>query len=166
GITQISTRRILGVEYYFGIIEELNRSSVSVMGSLQQRAGVTIIEDRRTVVVEEAYRESSRSCAERQSAPVGVNTCDFPSADDGVHPTGRVPSEPASAAERKLINPVYIDDVPDVEIGVPTTHTEIAEVADQPTEHRVHDTRLIINRMREGVVEVELQAPRESLPQA
>src|SRR5262245_2917472 len=107
-----------------------------------------------------------RSRSERQPTSKSDDTANLPTTDDGIHPAGRIPAEPASAAEWKLIDKVRIDEMPDVEVGIPATYAEVASVTGQAAEHRVDDARLIINRVGQGVVEVELQTPREALPQA
>src|SRR5262245_8803273 len=145
-----------GGERRLGIAEELD-GGIAVMNLFPQRIGCPIVQGRRAVHGQ-TYWERVGIRAERQSTSGADDTADFPSADDGVQPTGRIPAEPASATERKLIDTVRIDKMPDVEVGAATTHTEVASVANQTAKHCVRDARLIINRTRDSVVEVELEA--------
>src|SRR5262245_14262556 len=155
---QDTARRIIRIEDLSGVREELNRSAFSiVMDSLAQRIGVAPVEGGRTVH-DQTYGEGAGSRVERQATSSAENTANLPSADDGVQPARRIPADPAPATERKLINSIRGDEMPDVEVGIPTAHAEVARVANQTAKHRIRDARLIIYRVREGVVEVELKA--------
>src|SRR5262249_37755192 len=127
-----------------------------VLNVLLQRAGGDAIENRRAVKYE-TYRESARGRAEGQPTPIRVNPRNSPSADKGIQQTGRIAANLSAAAEGKLVDPVRVNDMTDVEVGVRSTHTKIGEVANYTTEHRVRDARLIIDRVGQGVVEVEFE---------
>src|SRR5262245_16547000 len=106
------TRKTQGGERRRRIAEELDRRA-GIMNPLFECAGAPVVECRRAVE-EKPYRERAGGRAESQPCSITINTRNLPSTNESIQPTGNILPEQASAAKRKVIDPVDIDEMPDI----------------------------------------------------
>src|SRR6185437_7748423 len=104
---------------------------------------------------------------EWQTTARSENATEFPAAYDRVHPARRITTDEPSSTDRQLPDSVDIQQMTNVEIRVTAANAQVGGVADQTTRRRrVGNCRLIIDRVRPRVVNVELETARKAFTQA
>src|SRR5712692_4023787 len=80
----------------------------------------------------EAYRERTGRGTERKACAPRPDPRHLPTADDTIQPTGDTAANPPPAAKGQIVDPVGVEDVGGVEVGVAPTDAEIPKITDQP----------------------------------
>jgi len=140
------------------------------MDALPNRLLVTV-EDRRRIL-REVDRKGRGVRRERESRAIAQDARSRPPTHQRIHQSAGAAQEPLASPDRQVIHIVGADDVPRIEQRVRPARPQVRQVADQslPAERKlvriVRDVRLIVDRMRERIIEVDQQVVRVALAYA